>query len=236
MLIKLLLILLGSFSLSVLITPFLRRIALENGLVDVPNDRKIHHETIPRVGGIAIAISFFAAVALAYSLFHADLTASTLPIAGICVGGTLIFLVGLLDDMKGLNAPKKFSGQILATLTLVPFGLLIDTLNIPFIGVVHIGFFFGLALTIFWVVGITNAMNLIDGMDGLSSGVATAASITLFIIPLLTGELLMAIVSIALLGSTLGFLTPEGAKLLFIIGIQPRFSWVIAVRCFWDSS
>ena len=206
MFIKLALILLASTFMTALITPFLRKIAIENNLVDVPDERKIHREIIPRVGGIAIAISFFTAVVLAYSLFHADLTTSISSLTGICIGGALIFLVGVLDDIKGLNAPKKFAGQILAALALVPFGFLIKTLEIPFIGTVHLISFFGLGLTIVWVVVITNAFNLIDGMDGLASGVVVIASIILVIFSILSGKLLMAIVLIAVLGSTLGFL------------------------------
>lgn len=206
MLIKLALILLTSTFMTAFIIPFLRRIAIENDLVDKPDERKIHREITPRVGGIAIVISFFTAVVLAYSLFRADLTDSILSLTGICIGGVLIFSVGLLDDIKGLNAQKKFPGQILSALALVPFGFLIKTLEIPFIGTLHLGFFFGLALTIFWVVGITNAFNLIDGMDGLASGVVAIASITLAILSILSGKLLMAIVLIAVMGSTLGFL------------------------------
>ena len=203
---KLLVILFSSTFLTGLITPFLRKIAIANNLVDVPNDRKIHHESIPRVGGIAIAIAFLASMVVGYGLFHADLAVSTASIAGLSVGGALIFLLGLLDDIIGLNAPKKFAGQILAALALVPFGFLIKTLEIPFIGTVHLISFFGLGLTIVWVVVITNAFNLIDGMDGLASGVAVIASITLAIFSILSGKLLMAIVLIAVLGSTLGFL------------------------------
>jgi UDP-GlcNAc:undecaprenyl-phosphate GlcNAc-1-phosphate transferase len=206
MFIKLLIILFSSTFFTGLITPFLRKIAIENNLVDEPDERKIHREIIPRVGGIAIAISFFTAVVLAYSLFHGDLTTSISSLTGICIGGALIFLVGVLDDIKGLNAPKKFAGQILAALALVPFGFLIKTLEIPFIGTIHLGFFFGLALTIVWVVAITNAFNLIDGMDGLASGVAVIASITLAILSIISGKLLMVIVLIAVWGSTLGFL------------------------------
>ena len=206
MFIKLALILFSSTFLTGLITPFLRKIAIENNLVDEPDERKIHREVIPRVGGIAIAISFFTAIVLAYSLFHLDLTASISSLTGICIGGVLILLIGVLDDIKGLNAPKKFAGQILAALALVPFGFLIKTLEIPFIGTVHLGFFFGIALTIVWMVAITNAFNLIDGMDGLSSGVTIIASIILVILSILSGKLLMTIVLIAVLGSTLGFL------------------------------
>jgi UDP-GlcNAc:undecaprenyl-phosphate GlcNAc-1-phosphate transferase len=203
---KLSVILLGSFSLSVLITPFLRKIAIENNLVDAPNDRKIHYESIPRVGGIAIAIAFFASIVVGYGLFYANLAAWTASIAGLSIGGILIVLLGVLDDIIGLNALKKFAGQIIAALALVPFGFLIKTLEIPFIGTVHLGFFIGLAPTIVWVVVITNAFNLIDGMDGLASGVVVIASIILAILSILSGKLLMAIVLTAAMGSTLGFL------------------------------
>ena len=202
---KLTLILFSSAFFTVLITPFFRKVAIANGFVDMPGERKIHSDIIPRVGGIAIAISFFTAVVLAYSLFYVDLIDSISPLTGICIGGSLIFLVGLLDDIKGLNAPQKFAGQIVAALVLVRFGFFIKTLEIPFIGTIHLGFW-GIALTIFWVVGIVNAFNLIDGMDGLSSGVTVIASIILVIFSILSGNLLMTIVLITVLGSTLGFL------------------------------
>jgi len=204
MYIKLVPILLSSAVITALITPFFRKIAVKNGIFDRPNERKIHDELIPRVGGIAIAIGFLATLAFGYELFSPDLKA--LPLTGICIGGGIIFYIGLIDDMKGLNAYQKFAGQMLATLTLLPFGLMIKTLDIPFIGVVNIGWFFGLVLTFIWVIGITNAMNLIDGMDGLSSGVAGIASIVIFIASILSGNILIAIISIAILGSTLGFL------------------------------
>lgn len=203
-----LILLLASACLSALITPFLRTIAFENGVVDVPGQRKIHQQIIPRVGGIAVAVSFFSAVVIGYSLFQSDLTLSMAPLTGLCIGGALVLLVGIVDDIniKGLRASKKFVGQVLAALALIPFGFLIETLTVPFIGVVNLGSIIGISLTIAWVVGITNAFNLIDGMDGLSSGMAVIAAITLTILSILTGNLLMTIVLVAILGSTLGFL------------------------------
>jgi UDP-GlcNAc:undecaprenyl-phosphate/decaprenyl-phosphate GlcNAc-1-phosphate transferase len=199
---------LSSAVLSALITPLLHKIAMENGVVDVPNERKIHQQVIPRIGGISIAISFFIAIVLGYGLFHVDLTVSISSLTGLCIGGTLVLLVGVVDDIdiKGLRASKKFIGQFIAALTLVPFGFVIDRLHLPVIGIVNVDLIVGLALTIVWVIGIINALNLIDGMDGLASGIAMLASIALIILSILSGKLLMTIVLIAILGSTLGFL------------------------------
>jgi UDP-GlcNAc:undecaprenyl-phosphate GlcNAc-1-phosphate transferase len=199
---------LSSALLSTLITPLLHKVALENGVVDVPNERKIHQQMIPRIGGISIAISFFIAIVLGYGLFHVDLTVSISPLTGLCIGGTLVLLVGVVDDIdiKGLRASKKFIGQFIAALTLVPFGFVIDSLHLPLIGIVKVDFILGLALTIAWIIGITNALNLIDGMDGLASGLAVLAAMALSILSILSGKLLMTIVLIAIFGSVLGFL------------------------------
>ena len=206
MLIKFVLIFLISTALTALITPFFRKFAIKNGLVDVPNDRKMHIDAIPRVGGIAIVLSFLAAYTLGYGLFHTKLIGSIEKSFGLLMGGFFIFALGILDDIKGLNANKKFGGQIVATIPLLLFGYLIKSLDIPFIGVRHLGVIGGIALTAFWIVGITNTFNMIDGMDGLSSGVVIFASITLFIVSFLAENLFVAILSLALLGSTLGFL------------------------------
>ena len=102
----------------------------------------------------------------------------------------MVLLVGVVDDIdiKGLRASKKFIGQFIAALTLVPFGFVIDSLHLPFIGIVNIDFFLGGALTIAWVIGITNAVNLIDGMDGLASGLAVLGAIALSILSILSGN------------------------------------------------
>jgi len=198
----------ASASVSAFLTPFLRRIAMENGLVDLPSERKIHRQVVPRIGGVAIAMSFFSAVVFGYSLFQENLAVSLAPLAGLAIGGVFILLVGLLDDInsRGLEASKKLIGQIVAALTLIPFGFVIETLNLPFIGIVHLGFPLGLLLTVLWMVAITNAVNLTDGMDGLCSGLAIIAAVTLGVFALLSGKLLVTIVLVTLLGSTLGFL------------------------------
>jgi len=201
MLVKFVLMLLTSTALTVLITPFLRNIAIKNGLVDVPNNRKIHTDAVPRLGGIAIFASFLVAVWLAYSLLHTEHRVSLQKTIAFLSGGTIIFMLGVVDDIRGLNARQKLVVQIPTAFMLVFSGFLIDTSKLPFIGS-----FIGLGLTIIWLVGITNAINLIDGMDGLSSGAVIFASITLFIVSLLSGNLFVSIISIALLGSTLGFL------------------------------
>ena len=210
MLIKLVLILLTSTMLTALITPFLRNLAIKNGLVDLPNDRKIHADAIPRLGGIAVFVSFFVVVWLAYKLFNKEFTLSPQKIIGLLGCGTVIFMLGVVDDIRGLGARQKLTWQILASFMLVFSGFLIDASKLPFLSALDIqagiGFFIGFVLTVFWLVGITNAMNLIDGMDGLSSGVVIFASGTLFVVSILVGNLFVAIISLALLGGTVGFL------------------------------
>ncbi len=193
---------------SVLITPLLHRIALENGVVDLPNERKVHQQAIPRIGGISVAIAFFISIVLGYRLFHGQLSVSMPSLTGLCIGGTLVLLVGIVDDidLKGLRASKKLVGQFIAALTIVPFGFVIDRLHLPFIGIVDVDFVIGLVLTVAWILGVTNAMNLIDGMDGLASGLVMLASIALAILSILSGNLLMTIVLVAVFGSATGFL------------------------------
>ena len=108
--------------------------------------------------------------------------------------------------MRGMNAREKFSGQTLAAIILILVGIRIDTINIPFWRAVHLPLPVGIFLTLFWVLAVTNALNFIDGIDGLAGGVASIASAILFILALIHGQVLMAIITISLIGSCLGFL------------------------------
>ena len=206
MLIKFIILFVTSTCLTIFIMPLVRKIAVKYRIVDIPGPRKVHKGTIPRMGGMGIAISFYTNIALGYLLFRSKLSESLVHLIGLCIGGALIFLLGLIDDAKGLNAPKKFAGQIAAALIILPFGFPIQTITIPFIGTTNLGYVWGALLTISWIVVITNGFNLIDGMDGLAGGVTLIASIMLFVMSLMSHRFLMSFVSIVLAGSTLGFL------------------------------
>jgi UDP-GlcNAc:undecaprenyl-phosphate GlcNAc-1-phosphate transferase len=199
-------LLFGSCLLALFLTPLLRRAAIKNGALDYPNERKLHKEAIPRVGGIAIVISFFGAIVLGYTLFRSELRGSMVHLAGLSVGAAIISLVGVWDDLWGLKARRKLIGQVVAVLAIMPFGFVIRRFGIPFVGIVEIGWKLGMPLTLFWIVGIANTINFIDGMDGLAAGTVITISSVLFVISVVTGQLLMAIVCLILAGSTLGFL------------------------------
>lgn len=124
---------------------------------------------------------------------------------GILCGGTILVILGLIDDIRGINPYLKLSGQVIAASVTVAFGLTIEFITNPFGGLVFLGLF-SIPITIMWIVGIINAVNLIDGMDGLAAGVSSISAMTLFIVAVITGEWNSALIAIALMGSALGFL------------------------------
>ena len=204
------LILLTSTATTALITPFFRDVALRNGLLDLPNDRKIHADAIPRLGGIAVFGSFLVAAWLGYIFFDMGPVLPPGKFSGLLSCTVIVFILGITDDIRGLSAPPKLIVQLLAAFMLNFSGFMKDASKLPLLSVVPalegIGSFIGLGLTVLWLVGITNAMNLIDGLDGLSSGVGIFSSLTFFIVSLSSGNLFVSMISIAIFGSTLGFL------------------------------
>ncbi len=193
------LIFLISLIFSFLITPVIRNIAFKIGAIDSPDyGRRIHNRQIPNIGGIAIYLSFVITVIL-FSSF--DKT-----VIGVLTGGTIIIILGFLDDLFELNPGIKLLGQILAAAVLILFGININFITNPISGGLIYPGFWSIPLTIFWVVAITNTINLIDGLDGLAAGVSVIAVFTLFLVALQEGQALPAILAIALAGSSLGFL------------------------------
>ncbi len=197
----------GSCLLALVLTPLLRRMATRKGVLDYPTDeRKIHEKPVPRVGGIAMATSFLITMILGYLFFLSKSHESTLYLIGLSIGMVIVSGLGIWDDLRGLRARKKVIGQVIAVLIIIPFGLSIRGFNIPFVGFVEIGWGLGISLTVFWVVGITNTMNFIDGVDGLAAGVAITISSALFTVSVVTGQTLMAVVCLVLTGGIFGFL------------------------------
>lgn len=195
-----------SLLIAWLFTPVLRKAAVKNGFLDYPDERRVHKDAVPRIGGIAIAVSFFISVMLGYALLYHKLGESAKYLTGLSIGGIVVVILGLGDDLWGMNAWKKMIGQVIAVLTLIPFGFVIRELNIPFLGVIELGTKLGIPFTIFWIVGIINTINFIDGIDGLATGVAFIIASMLFVIAAVTGQLLIGLVCLAIAGSALGFL------------------------------
>lgn len=191
-----------AFCLALLIaylaTPVVRKLAIKIGAIDQPNARKVHKAPIARLGGLAMYLSFMAAILLTLPL--------DAQIYGVLLGATLIVVLGVIDDLVELSPKVKLVGQILAAAVLVAFDVRISNLTIPFSGMTFLGLVPSSILTIIWVVGIVNTVNLIDGLDGLAAGTSAITALTLFLVGVQKGQFIAAIMAIALMGSALGFL------------------------------
>ena len=193
-------IFLAAFGLALLITPLAIRIAPKIGAVDIPkDDRRMHTKAMPRFGGLAIYLATITAM-LVFLPVNTQLL-------GVIGGGTLMFLMGILDDLRGLPAKVKLLGQILCAFILFQFSVRISFIANPF----GDGYYFfpwavSLLVTVIWIVGITNTINLIDGLDGLAAGISVLASITIAYAAFLQGSAEIAMAMLALSGGALGFL------------------------------
>jgi UDP-GlcNAc:undecaprenyl-phosphate GlcNAc-1-phosphate transferase len=180
-----------SLILSLYLTPVMRRAALQFGIVDHPDGKlKKHKKTMPYLGGIAIYLSFLLALAFSFELDQ--------EVLGLLLAGTIVLLLGFIDDLGFLKTWVKFAGQLIAVLVLVKSGIFIKLVFLPT--------YVSIPLTFLWLVGMINAFNIIDIMDGLAAGVAFFSSVAFFCVALLNGSLMIAIVAITLAGSLLGFL------------------------------
>ncbi|WP_010648289.1 glycosyltransferase family 4 protein [Oceanobacillus massiliensis] len=182
---------------SWLITYPVKMFATKIGAMDKPESRKIHKKTTPRLGGLAI---FFGALLgmLYLQPHHGELPE-------ILVGAIVIVLTGAIDDKFTIKPIAKLTGQLLAASLLINAGLIIERITLPIFGVVELEFF-SVFITILWVVGITNAINLIDGLDGLATGVTTIAMTSIFIMAIIDYQVIVAFLCITLIGANLGFL------------------------------
>lgn len=205
-----------AFITTFVLTPYTIKIAKKIGAVDVPKDeRRMHNKPIPKFGGPAIIIGFL--LATIYLLITSSIEGNLnlfgpenyiMKLLGFLLGILVLSFVCFFDDIKGIPALVKLVGQIIAAAIVVSFGIRINNFNLPFFeGNIVISEVFSIILTMGWIVGITNAINLIDGLDGLSTGIAIISSVSLLIIFALNGSPLIAIIMItALVGALSGFL------------------------------
>ncbi|MFA7567032.1 MAG: MraY family glycosyltransferase, partial [Alkalispirochaeta sp.] len=194
---------------NLMLTPVILHFAHKYKWYDQKNYRKIHTENIPRLGGIAIFLAFFIASMLGFFLIVSPAQIqlwSTTSVALIIAGMAVMHGMGIYDDFVNLRAPLKFFFQILSGIIVVSSGAMIQSLRFPLIGTIQIPIFIAIPLTILWIVSIANAINLIDGADGLAGGYSAIAAFFMGIIALGQGNLLTAILAFALVGSLAGFL------------------------------
>jgi len=199
-----------AFLFSVGMTPLVRRWALRWGIVDQPDGgRRIHQRPTPRLGGMAIYLAFLGALLCALLLGNRvsdDLLANWRTIVAVMVAGTLVFVLGVYDDFRGANAVIKILVQIFAAMILYYCGFRINALSSPFGGSWELPMALSFPLTALWIVGITNAFNLIDGIDGLAAGASVFALLSLLICSLAHGHSEISLLSIVLVGAVIGFL------------------------------
>jgi UDP-GlcNAc:undecaprenyl-phosphate GlcNAc-1-phosphate transferase len=199
-------VLLVSYLVAVGLTPLIRELAVRVGAVDQPSPRKIHQTATPLLGGVAVYLAFLIAL-LANVAGMVDPLIVAEGMLGVLIGGTALFLVGIWDDIREVPASTKLLVQIVAAgiviwsgklLTFFPHGLAGDTLNV--------------FLTVLWIVGITNAFNFSDGMDGLATGLAIIIAFFMGVVAFQTNQPVLGWVSVALIGAGLGLL-PYNFKL-----------------------
>lgn len=194
----------AAFLVALALTPLVRWLAFRVGAVDVPTGRKVHRETMPRLGGLAIFGGFVATV-IAMGVADSDFLQPE--ILGLLVGGALIVIVGIFDDTWDLSPKVKLLGQIIAAASVIPFGLSVDFVTNPFLGpdTLELGWL-RVPMTIFWIIGVTNAVNLIDGLDGLAAGITAIAAMTLAVVAWTQGQILVVYLALILAASSVGFL------------------------------
>ncbi|MBR2240714.1 MAG: undecaprenyl/decaprenyl-phosphate alpha-N-acetylglucosaminyl 1-phosphate transferase [Clostridia bacterium] len=205
-----------AFVTAFVITPYTIRLAKRVGAIDIPEKRRINEEPMPRLGGIAVIIGFL--LSCIYLLIIMTLEKNFNPfgeeqyfhkLIGFLLGIIVLGIFGFVDDVRGLPALIKLIGQTLAAIVVVSFGIQIDNINIPFLEQTlninnHIYIYI---LSVGWIVGITNAINLIDGLDGLSSGITLISCFSLIIVFTMNQSPLVAIILItALAGAIVGFM------------------------------
>ena len=204
-----------AFITTFVVTPHTMRLAKKVGAIDIPNDRRVNKKPMPRLGGLAVISGFF--VSIIYLFITTSIEGKLnlfgqenyyIKMIGFFVGIVVLEITCYIDDVKGIPSLVKLASQIIASIIVVACGIRIENISIPFTqGKIVISEVFSYIITICWIVGITNAINLIDGLDGLSSGVTLISCLSLLMVFALNGSPLIAIVLItALAGALVGFL------------------------------
>ena len=196
--------LLTALVVSFLMTPVVKSFAYKVGAIDVPKDeRRMHHKPIPRLGGLAIFAGFMASI-----LLFVDIRLNP-QMQSILLGAVIIVVLGVVDDIMALPAKLKFVVQIVAALIPALNGVSIQALSNPNIfspNAYWVLNWLSVPITVLWIVGITNAVNLIDGLDGLAVGVSTISCVTILVVALLVSEPNVALIVAALAGACIGFM------------------------------
>ena len=216
-----------AFIVAFMATPYTIKIAHKIGAVDVPKDeRRMHKKAMPKFGGPAVIIGFLISVIYLLIVMSMENTINLfgqeqygMKLLGMFIGIIIISITCIIDDIKTIKPIVKLSGQLLASIVAVAFGVRIGNFDFGLFNSPESKEIFSALLTIIWIVGVTNAINLIDGLDGLSSGISVISAISLLVIFVLNGSSMIAIILItAIAGALVGFLPFNFAPAKTFIG------------------
>ena len=216
-----------AFIVAFMATPYTIKIAHKIGAVDVPKDeRRMHKKAMPKFGGPAVILGFLVSVIYLLIVMSMENTINLfgqeqygMKLLGMFLGIVIISITCIIDDIKTIKPIVKLSGQVLAAIVAVAFGIRVGNFDFGIFNTPESREIFSAILTIIWIVGITNAINLIDGLDGLSSGISVISAISLLVIFVLNGSPMIAIILItALAGALVGFLPFNFAPAKTFIG------------------
>ena len=189
------------------LTPVVKRVAHHYKWYDLPDSRKLHTGLIPRLGGLAIllALTAGAGAGAALAAWYGLRPGLSAPLPAAIAGAVLFFAVGLFDDFVPLRARVKLLLQIVIATAAALGGLRVDSIALPVLGQVHLGLA-AVPVTVLWIVGMVNSVNLIDGRDGLAGGIAAFAAAGMAIVAMLHGQFVTALAAAAVFGAACGFL------------------------------
>lgn len=182
--------------ISTLLTPFIKRYSIYAKAYALENERTVHHGKISRIGGVAIYLAFFITMAFFVSTDRA--------LSGIVIGGSIMFFAGLIDDLIDMKPIVKLALEIAAAIVLIYYGVSVDVIRI--FGVVIDIPFLTVLFTVIWIAGITNAVNLMDGLDGLAGGMSVVILVVIGCLALVERRIDVVTITFILAGSTFGFL------------------------------
>ncbi|MGE0490363.1 MAG: MraY family glycosyltransferase [Vulcanimicrobiota bacterium] len=198
------------FLLTLALTPWVKGLATRLGALDRPDARKVHKVPTPLWGGLGVSIAFAASLITVLALFtppQAVTTQQWWSMGGLLVGGAALVALGMFDDRFGMAAKTKLLGQIGVALILVGCGVRVDYFSLPGIdGMIFLREWQAILLSMLWLVGVTNAINLLDGLDGLVAGVSLSSAVIFLVVAAMNGEWVTMVAMAAVAGAALGFL------------------------------
>ncbi len=198
-------IFLGALVVGLLVTYVMRALALRWHIGEMPDPRKVHTKFMPTMGGLGIYAGFLSGILLSALLLPDVFKKINQDYAGILLASFLVVALGIWDDLKGLDAGRKFLGQTIVATVIIAYGCVIQRISLPFTTDFNLGIL-AIPVTYLWLIGVSNAVNLLDGLDGLAAGVSLIASAVFAVLAYQNANWAFLIISLSLMGGLIGFL------------------------------